>query len=136
MEFGCRRNPGASSIGSQLQDGDCTDGWQNLTTQPSAPRPRPSAPRPRPSAPTPQSSAPQSPAISPHTPAISPHTPAISPHTPAISPHTPAVSLQAPEKTGTCYTDKQWKLESGEEERERTTKRSTQNAPSSRHTDK
>ena len=34
LEVGCLRHPGASTIGSQLQDGDCTDGWQNLTTQP------------------------------------------------------------------------------------------------------
>ena len=34
VEIGCLRHPGASTIGSQLQDGDSTDGWQNLTTQP------------------------------------------------------------------------------------------------------
>ena len=34
LEVGCPKHPGASTIGSQLQDGDCTDGWQNLTTQP------------------------------------------------------------------------------------------------------
>ena len=39
VEVGCLRHPGASTIGSQLQDGDCTDGWQNLTTQPWAPTP-------------------------------------------------------------------------------------------------
>ena len=39
MEAGCPRHPGATTIGRQLQDGDCTDGWQNLTTQPWAPTP-------------------------------------------------------------------------------------------------
>ena len=39
LEVGCPKHPGASTIGSQLQDGDCTDGWQNLTTQPWAPTP-------------------------------------------------------------------------------------------------
>ena len=34
VEVGWPRHPGASTVGSQLQDGDCTDGWQNLTTQP------------------------------------------------------------------------------------------------------
>ena len=34
VEVGCLRHPGATTIGSQLQDGDRTDGWQNLTTQP------------------------------------------------------------------------------------------------------
>ena len=34
VEVGCPRHPGATAIGSQLQDGDRTDGWQNLTTQP------------------------------------------------------------------------------------------------------
>ena len=34
LEVGCPRHPGASTVGRQLQDGDCTDGWQNLTTQP------------------------------------------------------------------------------------------------------
>ena len=34
FEVWCPRHPGASTIGSQLQDGDCTDGWQNLTTGP------------------------------------------------------------------------------------------------------
>ena len=33
-EVRCLRHPGASTIGSQLQDGDYTDGWQDLTTQP------------------------------------------------------------------------------------------------------
>ena len=47
LEVGCPKHPGASTIGSQLQDGDCTDGWQNLTTQPWAPTPsrRTSEPR-------------------------------------------------------------------------------------------
>jgi len=31
VEDGCLRHPGATTIGSQLQDGDRTDGWQNLT---------------------------------------------------------------------------------------------------------
>jgi len=39
VEVGCLRHPGAATIGSQLQDGDHTDGWQNLTTQPLAPTP-------------------------------------------------------------------------------------------------
>ena len=39
VEVGCLRHPGASTIGSQLQDGDCSDGGQNLTTQPWAPMP-------------------------------------------------------------------------------------------------
>jgi len=34
VEVGCPRHPGATTIGNQLQDGDCTDGWQNLTSQP------------------------------------------------------------------------------------------------------
>ena len=34
VEVGCPRHPGATTIGNQLQDGDRTDGWQNLTTQP------------------------------------------------------------------------------------------------------
>ena len=34
VEVGCPRHPGATTIGNQLQDGDHTDGWQNLTTQP------------------------------------------------------------------------------------------------------
>ena len=34
VEVGCPRHPGATTIGYQLQDGDCADGWQNLTTQP------------------------------------------------------------------------------------------------------
>lgn len=34
VEFGHLRHPGASPIGSQHQSGDCTDGWQNLKTQP------------------------------------------------------------------------------------------------------
>jgi len=34
VEVGCLGHPGATTIGNQLQDGDCTDGWQNLTTQP------------------------------------------------------------------------------------------------------
>ena len=44
VEVGCLRHPGASTIGSQLQGGDCSDGWQNLTTQPWAPPPPPNAP--------------------------------------------------------------------------------------------
>ena len=40
LEVGCRKHPGVSTIGSQLQDGDCIDGWQNLTTQPSSEPPR------------------------------------------------------------------------------------------------
>ena len=34
VEVGYPRHPGATIIGSQLQGGDRTDGWQNLTTQP------------------------------------------------------------------------------------------------------
>ena len=34
VEVGCPRHPGVTTIGNQLQDGDRTDGWQNLTTQP------------------------------------------------------------------------------------------------------
>ena len=34
VEVGCPRHPGATTIGSQLQDGDRSVGWQNLTTQP------------------------------------------------------------------------------------------------------
>ena len=48
------------------------------------------------------------------------------PDKPDMSPHTP-------KKTGTRHTDKQWKLEGGG--REKTAKRSTQNALSSGHTD-
>ena len=39
VEVGCPRHPGATTIGIQFQDGDRTDGWQNLTTQPWAPTP-------------------------------------------------------------------------------------------------
>ena len=31
VEVWCPRHPGATTFGSQLQDGDHTDGWQNLT---------------------------------------------------------------------------------------------------------
>ena len=34
MEVGCLRHPGASTISSQLLDGDCSHGWQILATQP------------------------------------------------------------------------------------------------------
>ena len=34
VEVGCPRHPGATTTGNQLQDGDRTDGWQTLTTQP------------------------------------------------------------------------------------------------------
>jgi len=34
VEVGCLRHTGATTIGNQLQDGDRTDDWQNLTTQP------------------------------------------------------------------------------------------------------
>ncbi|XP_074614807.1 phospholipid phosphatase 4-like isoform X3 [Acropora palmata] len=34
VEVGSPRHPGATTIGSQLQDGDRSVGWQNLTTQP------------------------------------------------------------------------------------------------------
>ena len=34
VEVVCPRHPGATTIGNQLQDGDRTDGWQNLTNQP------------------------------------------------------------------------------------------------------
>ena len=33
MEVACLRHPGASTIGSQLLDGDCSNGWQILATQ-------------------------------------------------------------------------------------------------------
>jgi len=45
-----------------------------------------------------------------------------------MGPHTP-------EKTGTCHTDRQWKVE-GAERKRKTAKRSTQNAPSSCYIDK
>jgi len=32
MEVGCLRYPRASTIGSQLQDEDCSHGWQILVT--------------------------------------------------------------------------------------------------------
>ena len=34
MEVGCLKQPGASTIGSQLLDEDCFHGWQILATQP------------------------------------------------------------------------------------------------------
>ena len=34
VEVGCLRHTGVTTISNQLQDGDRTDGWQNLTTQP------------------------------------------------------------------------------------------------------
>ena len=34
MEVECLKHPGASTIGSQLQDEDCSHGWQILATQP------------------------------------------------------------------------------------------------------
>ena len=34
MEVGCLKHPGASTIGSQLLDEDCSHGWQILGTQP------------------------------------------------------------------------------------------------------
>jgi len=34
MEIGFLRHPGASTIGSQLLDEDCSHGWQILETQP------------------------------------------------------------------------------------------------------
>ena len=34
MEVGCLKHPGASTIGSQLLDEDCSHGWQILATQP------------------------------------------------------------------------------------------------------
>jgi len=37
MEAGCLWYPGASIIGSQLLDGDCSHGWQILASQPWAP---------------------------------------------------------------------------------------------------
>ena len=37
MEVGCLRHPGASNVGSQLLDGDCSHGWQIQATQPRAP---------------------------------------------------------------------------------------------------
>ena len=61
VEAGCLRHPGASTIGSQLQDRDCTVHWWLPKTD-----------------------------------------------NPAMSPH-------APEKTGTCHTDTQWKAEGGDE---------------------
>ena len=50
------------------------------------------------------------------------------PDNPAMGPHTP-------EKTGTCHTDRQWKVE-GAERKGKTAKRSTQNVPSSCYTNK
>ena len=49
-------------------------------------------------------------------------------------PDNPAMSLHAPEKTGNCHTDNQWKVRGVG--RGKSAKRSTHNAPSSRHTDK
>ena len=37
MEVGCLRQPGASTIGSQLLDGDRSHGWQIQATQPWTP---------------------------------------------------------------------------------------------------
>ena len=37
MEVGCLKYPGASTIGSQLLDEDCSHGWQILAAQPWAP---------------------------------------------------------------------------------------------------
>ena len=37
MEVGCLRRAGASSIGSQLLDGDRSHGWLFLETEPCAP---------------------------------------------------------------------------------------------------
>ena len=34
MEVGCLKHPGASTVGSQLLDEDCSHGWQILATQP------------------------------------------------------------------------------------------------------
>ena len=34
VEVGCLRHPGASTIGSQLLDGDRSHGWQIQATQP------------------------------------------------------------------------------------------------------
>lgn len=34
VEVGCLGHSGASTISSQVQDGNCTDSWQNLATQP------------------------------------------------------------------------------------------------------
>ena len=39
MEVGCLRHPGASTIGSQLLDGDHSHDWQIQATQPWAPTP-------------------------------------------------------------------------------------------------
>ena len=39
MEVGCLKHPGASTIGSQLLDEDCSHAWQILATQPWAPTP-------------------------------------------------------------------------------------------------
>lgn len=39
VEVGCLGHSGASTISSQVQDGNCTDSWQNLATQPWAPTP-------------------------------------------------------------------------------------------------
>ena len=38
VEVRCLRHPGASTIGSQLQDADSSHSWQNLATQPRASR--------------------------------------------------------------------------------------------------
>ena len=41
VEGGCLRHPDASTLGNMFSDGDCTDGWQNLTN----PAMRPTLPR-------------------------------------------------------------------------------------------
>ena len=79
VEVGCLKHPGASTTGSQLHDGDCTDGWQNLTIQPWAPH--------------------------------------------------------APGKMGACHIDTQWKVKGGERRKQKKLKCSTNNAPTSHHTD-
>ena len=49
----------------------------------------------------------------------------------------PSHELPAPKKTGTYHTGKQWKVEAGGGGRRgKTDERSTQNAPSSHHTNK
>ena len=39
VEDGCLGHSGASTISSQVHDGNCTDSWQNLATKPWAPTP-------------------------------------------------------------------------------------------------
>ena len=53
----------------------------------------------------------------------------------AGKPDKPAMGPHAPEKTGNCHTDRQWKVE-GAKRKRKTARRSKQNARSSCNTDK